>query len=1676
MENSEAKEKVSPGVQREQPSAKNEIIIRGQNPSARCHSRRNTGLSTSYGHSNTKEETDNLHHRDDKITTMEISISNTDEPQRGISGNGFPSEAHKGGCHPIERYQSRYSGPDHFYPGAGQQTSSIQDGVSPNQENEIRHLKSPVSDPGTVFPRKTRIYRYQEAHQGRNEDTVHGIHHSPGATSRIKNSILSSDAHTTLRTRSSTVLQLSQMEPHDEAMQITSQMLPLRQSRSKGCLPTLRVLHETRTSSLHQLPGGTQPSIQRLPLQTKHRVLHTREDGSRTAEEKLHTHAHHKANHSPMEVNHTSPLNGQPLTSRLPTPDQHSSNTTDNKTPRGNSTHATRYSSDSNSHSYTGTHDPPHENRGDHQRTHQISSQGTLRQSRTRPEKRTQIHPARSNPSFRHRHSNNLVQEHSKKSNEDTRRRSPSKSPQRRPQIPNTSSDCLPPNNQDTRPDTITIISWNIRGFHSNKNLLLAAVQERTPEVIILQETLTRENRSVKIPGYIIYHKPLVNNANTVARGLITAIRSDIPHNPIPCLTSSSHWETLTVELQGFNNGSMHLVNTYVSPTHLFDMKEAISNFKNFLLLGDFNANSEIWGSHHTKPGQHLQEQLINSTAVMLNEPNVPTSIYGSTLDLAIASPQVAAAAEWYQLDELTSDHIATGIEITNSFKKTPDTHRPPRWIIEKANWTLFAEKLHTLSLKNTNQALSLDQLLQSLSQDLNEAATAAIPLTKPKDFRGPRSFLPPEAKQWTREISRLTKLFKANPTEQNKTELRAVQQEARKQLFIMKNQQWEHWCTKLGNMNSTQLWKEIKKIKGHSTSPKVTNPEKEANELAIHFTTRANQDTLPTEVKTALDKQQSRRRDTIHKAKNERPDTDLPFSLHELNVVLRKNRKSAPGEDKFTYSFYTNSPPAFRKRLLEFINQSWIQGKLPEEWKTAVVVPIPKPGGRGHRPISLLPTLSKIMERLILARLLWKLPRPKNLFGFTKGRSTVDAILHLVNLITARRKRRSLTVYAAFMDLDKAFERADHLAILDSLASLGIKGRLITWIEDFLTNRKMKVTFQGIYSDLHNLTTGSPQGSALSPTLFNALVILLLSISLPKSVDIIGYADDLAIISHGTNAAKKLQSALDTTATTANALGLFFSPTKTKIMKFNANSQQSNNFHLGQQRIESVKMYKYLGVVIDPRLSFIKHADEVKRKVYVRLNMIKIISNIKLGITTKMLINLYKALIQSVLLYAAPILLMASQTAMKSLEVAQRTTLRYILGLPSSASSTLVHQESGVPPLEQIVRRDTAKYILRTATKTDPVLNITRVQTEIQKDPRVHKDISWSIRAARLQKSIGIPPIQPPESQEPPPWQDPPLHVIIDNPINKNQNPIGASKAAVNRILNLNDTQIALNIYTDASAQQDGKTAWACYVEEEDQVLQGRLPDNTPITLAELHAIEAALTWRVGQDRPESTLIHSDSMAALTILSTPSFKTYPEIVSKIVRSATALKLSGRNTTIHWVPSHINIEGNERADTLANEATNLDVILHAEQTPGGYSHLIAQYFSKQLHLMTAEDTSPLQDWYQKTIVPGLGFIPNRLADTQLRRLRCWVYTRNFTEPNKTTICPHCQQDFNPVHYLVSCPAYPACRQRLKDQLTPEQHTWTDREKAALLIRKSAIIPHIIIPLLNKDPYTFHSQK
>ena len=233
------------------------------------------------------------------------------------------------------------------------------------------------------------------------------------------------------------------------------------------------------------------------------------------------------------------------------------------------------------------------------------------------------------------------------------------------------------------------------------------------------------------------------------------------------------------------------------------------------------------------------------------------------------------------------------------------------------------------------------------------------------------------------------------------------------------------------------------------------------------------------------------------------------------LFLCIRSLKDTAPGDDTVCYSMIKSVPLATKHLFLRLINQSFSEGRLPTRWKIAKIVLIP-PKDKTHRPISLLPALSKVMERLVLARVKWsaQLINPYSL-GFRSRVGTIDAIATLLHkaapITTFRRgyKSRSATI---FMDLEKAIELVSNKVVLESAALLGIRGQLLVWLGDYLTNRTGTVLFQGMKSKINHLTYGTPQGSSLSPTLFNMVINRLLQLDLGSMVQMIAYADDLAI------------------------------------------------------------------------------------------------------------------------------------------------------------------------------------------------------------------------------------------------------------------------------------------------------------------------------------------------------------------------------------------------------------------------------------------------------------------------------------------------------------------------------------------------------------------------------------
>ena len=155
---------------------------------------------------------------------------------------------------------------------------------------------------------------------------------------------------------------------------------------------------------------------------------------------------------------------------------------------------------------------------------------------------------------------------------------------------------------------------------------------------------------------------------------------------------------------------------------------------------------------------------------------------------------------------------------------------------------------------------------------------------------------------------------------------------------------------------------------------------------------------------------------------------------------------------------------------ILDLFNMSFESGRLPIKWKFSLIVPAEK-GGNDYRPISLTSCLCKMMERVILNRLLYKIDGllSDNLHGFIKGKCTTDCVIKCLSNADINCR--------VFIDLKGAFDKANKEVILEQLVSKGIKGKLLQWICDYLSDRWAKVWFQGNASELKNLELGTPQG-----------------------------------------------------------------------------------------------------------------------------------------------------------------------------------------------------------------------------------------------------------------------------------------------------------------------------------------------------------------------------------------------------------------------------------------------------------------------------------------------------------------------------------------------------------------------------------------------------------------------
>ena len=326
-------------------------------------------------------------------------------------------------------------------------------------------------------------------------------------------------------------------------------------------------------------------------------------------------------------------------------------------------------------------------------------------------------------------------------------------------------------------------------------------------------------------------------------------------------------------------------------------------------------------------------------------------------------------------------------------------------------------------------------------------------------------------------------------------------------------------------------------------------------------------------------------------------PITDIEITSQAVEKkLLALNPTSAPGPDEVHSRILRELGHSLAHPLTLLYQRSMDTGMLPEVWKLGKVVPIYKKGDKhnpgNYRPVSLTSVSCKVLESLIRDALMQHLTTHGLLsdaqHGFRPKRSCSTQLLATIDA-WSRMLEEGTAVEVVYLDFQKAFDSVPHRRLLCKLGCYGVSGKLLSWIEAFLSERWQQVTIGGCDSSLVPVASGVPQGSVLGPLLF-----LLYVNDLPDVVScpVKLFADDTKLFSGVSNDrdAAAMQNDIDALVAWSDSWQMPFNEAKCKVMHVGSGNS-AFSFHMRGQLLESTSVEKDLGVHVDTLLKFREQA-----------------------------------------------------------------------------------------------------------------------------------------------------------------------------------------------------------------------------------------------------------------------------------------------------------------------------------------------------------------------------------------------------------------------------------------------------------------------------------------------------
>ncbi len=381
-------------------------------------------------------------------------------------------------------------------------------------------------------------------------------------------------------------------------------------------------------------------------------------------------------------------------------------------------------------------------------------------------------------------------------------------------------------------------------------------------------------------------------------------------------------------------------------------------------------------------------------------------------------------------------------------------------------------------------------------------------------------------------------------------------------------------------------------------------------------------------------------------------------------------------------------------------INRSIKTGYVLEVLKIAKILPLYKSKEHdkmtNYRPISILPSISKVMEKVIHKRVYSFLNDNdilyRHQYGFRKGHSTADAVTQFVKdtLLAYDKNEHTLAI---FLDLSKAFDTIDHGLLLKKLERYGIRGIALKWFQSYLKDRYQYVVYNNVKSETKQVQCGVPQGSVLGPLLF-LVYINDLPNSLKKLKTIL-FADD----STAYYSSKSKYELEETVNSELQSLCNWFKVNKLSLNIGKTNylaigkSQNRNNYSIYMDGAEITRRthVKFLGIFVDDKLNWYEHIKFCKQKIVSALYALK---NCRQYLNADAAKILYYSLIYPYLSNGIHLWGSTYKTYLEQLIVLQKKAVRIIANADFREHSLPLFRQLGILPLSKLQEYCLGKFV----------------------------------------------------------------------------------------------------------------------------------------------------------------------------------------------------------------------------------------------------------------------------------------------------------------------------------------------------------------------------------------------